>query len=341
MGQLGKAVWGAAAMLSAIMLAIGTRAASVTQAASVVADLRGDDIGGIWDFAAIDRTTKRLLVARMAGVETVALVGRASAALLAPGRHVHAVLPLPGGRVLFTNGDGDTASIVEARGGRVLATLKTGARPDGAVFDPASGQVLVMDGRDGTITRLDVAAAPPRVVGTIAVGGGLEAPALDGRGRLFVNVEDRNEIAVVSLAGGRVTARYPLTDCDGPTGLAYDRAHRLLVSACTNAVAKVLRDDGREQASLAIGPHADAVIADPPRERVFIPCGGDGTLWEISLAGTPHVTRVLRTRAGARTGAYDPATQRLYLPYGAVVRVQGQPPKLVAGSFGILVVDVR
>lgn len=341
---IGKSFHSRLAMLPLVLLAGAAEAAPPPPApvpAVVVADKRGPDGPGIWDYAAVDSRAGRVLVARMTEVETAGLEGNQPGDLLAVGQHVHAVLPLSDHRVLFTNGDANTVTIVDSLDGVVLVTLKTGAKPDGAVFDPASNQVLVMNGNDGTVTRIDVRPRIATIVGTIAVGGVLEAPALDGQGRLFVNIEDRNEIAVVSLPSGTVTAHYPLAGCEGPTGLSFDPAHRLLVSACANGIAKVLRDSGTEVASLSIGPHPDAVIADPAHDRVFIPSGGDGTLSDITLDGMPHVTRVMTTRPGARTGAYDPRTQRLYLPYGQIIRTKGQPPVLVPGSYGILVVDAR
>ena len=307
----------------------------------VVADLHGPDRSGGWDYAAVDDASGRLLVARMDGVQTVILADSRPGRRLAAGRHVHAVLPLRGNRVLFTNGDTDTATLVDATSGALLATFGTGAKPDSAAFDAASGQVLVMDGDDGTVTRIDVMVPRPHVAGRFAVGGALETSAPDGAGRLFINIKDRNQIAVVSLSSGTVTARLPLAGCDGPTGLAYSRAHRLLVSACRNGVAKVLDENGAERASLAIGPRPDAVIDDPAHDRMFIPSGGDGTLAEIAFSPEPHVARVVTTRAGARTGAYDPRTHRIYLPYGQTIRASGQLPELVPGSFGVLVLDLH
>jgi DNA-binding beta-propeller fold protein YncE len=305
----------------------------------IVADLHLGDAGGGWDYATVDAAGGRLLVARMAGVDTVNLATNRAGPVLTSGRHVHSVLPVPNHRLLLTNGDDDTATIVDDESGLLLATLKTGTKPDGAVLDRATGQVLVMDGHSGTITRIDVSGTP-RVAGTIEVGGALEAPALDESGRLFVNVEDRNEIAVVGLSKGVVVARYKLVGCEGPTGLAYVVSHNWLVSVCANGVAEILDGGGVERARLLVGPHPDAVIADPLHDRVFVPSGGNGTLSEISFAGGPHVSRVFSTRPGARTGAYDPKTQYVYLPYGRMDRTTSIPT-LVPGSFGVLVVDTH
>lgn len=333
--------WYGAIFVALSILPASAWAQQAISSAPVLAELHGSDAPGLWDYTAIDSATGRLLLARMTGVGTVILADNRLGPMLASGHHVHDVLPLPGRRVLFTNGDTNTATVVGAERGEVLDSVATGAGPDGAIFDPASRQVLVMNGRAGTITRIAITDKNARALTTIPVGGKLEAAALDGHGRLFVNIEDRDQIAVVSLAAGQVVVRYMLPGCESPTGLAYDVVRDWLVAACANGVAEILRGDGHVARRLSIGPRPDAVIADPAHARVFIPSGGNATLSEIDLSGAPHVIRVMRTRAGARTGAYDPHTERLYLPFGTVVRTSGRSPHLVPGSFGLLVVDVR
>ena len=323
--------------------------APVTAPAAVAATVTADwhapavsrDMAGAWDYAAVDPATGTVFVARMAGVLAIATARPAAAIMLAPGRHVHAVVPLPGGRLLFTNGDDNTATVVRAKNGAFVGSVPTGLKPDGAIDDPARREVLVMDGEDGSVTRIGIGGDLPHIIGRIALGGKLEAPALGTDDRLFVNVEDRNALDIVSLSGpGRLVKQVKLDGCEAPSGLAFDPSSQLLVSACENGVAQVLDQQGRVRAALPIGTHPDAVVGDPERHRVYVP-SGSGTLSEISLNGTPRVTRVWRTRSGARTGALDARRHEVYLPYGEVVRTLGRPASLVPGSFGVLVVDVR
>src|ERR1019366_9399053 len=127
---------------------------------------------------------------------------------LVEGKRLHAVLPLGDGRALSTNGGDNTATLFEATTGKVIASIATGLNPDDAIYDPSSGLALVMDGRaDGSITLIDPTTATSP--GKISVGGKLEFAVADGHGHVYVNVEDKGEIAVVDVAGRKVAARYP------------------------------------------------------------------------------------------------------------------------------------
>jgi DNA-binding beta-propeller fold protein YncE len=244
---------------------------------------------------------------------------------------------LPDGQVLSTNGDSDTATLFDGISGKVRAEISTGQKPDGAVFDPASKLVFVMDGKDGTVTLIDpVHGDSP---GRITVGGKLEAAVADGRGRVFVNVQTSNEIAVIDTAQRKVLTRYPLPGCDGPTGLALDQEKGLLVAACSNRLAVGVRaSDGKQLSNVPIDRHPDAVIFDASRKVFLIPCGRDGTLPIVAESGEGELTVVAKvvTAVGAHTGALDSETGRLYLPTADYhLRLSGFEP--ADGSFRILV----
>jgi len=290
-----------------------------------------------FDYAAVDPKAHRLYVARGYGVMAVDLRSGQVTHQVVSGKHVHTVLPLPDGQVLSTNGDSDTATLFDGTSGKVRAEIGTGQKPDGAVFDPASGLVFVMDGKDGTVTLIDpVHADSP---GRITVGGKLEAAVADGLGRVFVNVETGNEIAVIDTAQRKVLTRYPLVGCDGPTGLALDQDKGLLVAACSNRLAVSIRaNDGKQLSNVPIDRHPDAVIFDASRKVFLIPCGRDGTLPIVAESGDGQLTLVTKveTAVGAHTGALDSETGRLYLPTADYhLRLSGFEP--ADGSFRILV----
>jgi len=296
---------------------------------------------GGWDLLAVDPESQRLLVARTDGVTAIDLADGKVTPRVVAGSRLHAVVPIPGtGLALATAGGTDSAILFEPKTGNIRAEVKTGANPDAAIYEPASKTVWVMNAKDGSISIVDPRAA--KVVATVSVGGSLELPALDGRGHLFVNVEDRNEIVELDIADRKLLRRIALPGCDGPTGLAY-AADGVLVSACGNGVAKLVRaSDGKLLGDIPIGPRPDGAFVDPGRRRAYIPSGGDGTLAILDTSGPlPRKVATVQTQRGARTGAVDLESGRVYLPaarYDAPA-APGQRPKIVPGSVEILVVQ--
>jgi DNA-binding beta-propeller fold protein YncE len=211
--------------------------------------------------------------------------------------------------------------------------------PDAAAFDAHSGLVLVMDHRGGDVTLIDPKAH--KAVGSIPIGGDLEAAAVDGAGKAYVNVENKNEIVVVDLAKRAVLTRYPLAGCDGPTGLAYDAADKQLIAACDGSTVVVDAPTGKIVATLATGKGADAVAYDPGQKLAFVPAGQDGTLAIVSIGkGKASIVDTVKTQVSARTAAIDLRSGRIYLPaaeFGPRPAGGGRPP-VIPGSFKILVV---
>jgi YVTN family beta-propeller protein len=319
-------------------LAPAAQALPKAPAMAVIERIPGPDGG--WDLLGVDSAHRRLLVARTDGVMAVDLADGRVIPGFVPGERLHAAFAIPGSSLgVATSGPANTAILFDTATGAVKARIPTGANPDAAIYDPAGRAVWVMNAKDGTATVIDPARA--RVLATVAIGGGLELPALDGRGHLFVNVEDRNEIVEVGLDRRNVVRHIPLPGCDGPTGLTYV-SPGILISACANGVAKLVRaSDGQVVGEIAIGPRPDGAFADPARHRAYIPSGGEGTLTVIDTSGRlPRALAKVPTQTGARTGAVDPATGRVYLPAAryAPPPAPGQRPKMVPGSFEILVV---
>lgn len=290
------------------------------------------------DYASIDNAARRLYVARGFGVTAIDLDSERMTRQLVAGQHVHAVIPLPGGRALSTNGDANTATLFDASSGEVIAQLDTGKDPDAAAFDSSSGLVFVMDAKEGDMTLIDPNGA--KVVGRLPIGGKLEFAVADGHGHLFVNVEDQNRMAVVDTVARKVLRSYDLPGCEGPSALGVDPESAILVAACANRVAVAIRaSDGTVVAPhLAIDRKPDAVIFDTARRNFYIPCGRDGTLIVISEAkeGTLAIQSSVATAVGAHTGALDPKTGRLYLPTADFhLTLSGFAP--ADGSFRVLV----
>ena len=294
---------------------------------------------GGFDYASFDPVHRRLYVSRAGGVTAIDVDSKTVTGHLADGGRTHESLVVNGGAALLvTDSASNSAHLVDAASGKLITDIATGKKPDAAVLDPASGLVVVMNGASGDLTLIDLASRKP--VATIAVGGGLEFAAATGDGRLWVNIEDQNAIALVDLKARKLLSRQPLKGCDGPTGLAYAPEAGVLISACANNVAKVIRaSDGADLATLAIGKGPDAVIYDAARRLAFIPCGRDGVLDVVSVKSAHEVNVIAKvaTQPGARTGALDPQSGKLYLPT-ARYSLTGGRPVAAAGSYEVLVI---
>lgn len=302
----------------------------------VVKQIKAQDGG--WDLLSVDPARQRLYVARRDEITAVDLRTGKVTDKLAPADGGHAALAIPGtSDVLVTNGNANTATIIDGSTGQIRSTIRTGKKPDAAAYDPSTHTIWIMTPGDGAITVVDEASL--RVVATVDVGGSLELAAADGQGRLYVNVEDRNEVAVVDTHERKILRREPLPACDGPTGIVYDPATRETVSACANGIAVVLSDKGKPLASLPVGKRPDGAAFDEHRHVALIPSGAEGTLSVIQLSPSPRVIGKVLTVKSARTIALDPATGRAYLPATDLQPAIGnERPKAVAGTFRILVV---
>ena len=306
---------------------------------------------GRFDYAVFDDSTNRVYMSR-SFTTTVIDVKTNKVSQLDSAANGHMTLPIPGTSLaVVPRAQGmelpiprDTPGmirIVDLKTDSVVADLPAGINPDGAVYDPFSKLVFVMNHLSGDSTVVDP--VKHAVVATIPVGGTLEFPASDGAGKVFVNVQDQNRIGVIDVKSMKVLGYYPLAGCQAPTGLAYIPGERLLVSACGNGVAKIISaDTDNEVASPAIGRGPDAVKYDPIRHVVLIPSGRDGELDIIALADSSNISVVQRlpTQVGCRTGVVDPNTGRFYAVAsrpGPVLAGGGRAAPL-PGSFEVLVI---
>jgi DNA-binding beta-propeller fold protein YncE len=310
---------------------------------SVTGSIAGPDGG--WDLLSVDPARHRLFIARTANVTMIDLTGPPSVRSIGTVERGHAAVPIPsGGRLLVTSGNDGRAHIYDTPGGRLIANVAVGKKPDAAIWDERLGAVLVMNAGDGTVSVVDPARAV--VIRTVRLAPGLELAALDEHGTLFVNNEETAQIHVVDPATGAVRDPIALPGCEGPTGLAYDaRGHRL-IAACANGKAAIVDSVSRRLIQLVeIGRGPDGAVVDERRGVAFIPCGRDAELDVIPLrnGGPLAVADRVRTEIGARTIALDPSTGALYLPtarFGPPPTPGARPPAL-PGSFRVLVVRPR
>lgn len=293
-----------------------------------------------WDYATFEPLTHTLYVAHGSAVSSVDVVTKTAIAHLADAQGAHAAVPYAAGRMLLiTHGKANTITLNDATTGAVRTTVAVDTKPDAALLEPVTGRAFVMANGAGIVDVIDV--ETHQVTARIPVGGAPEAAAIDGHGLLYTHLEDHDAIVVIDARTQKVKATYQLDDCQEPSGIAYVTKGNLLLSACKNGIARLSRaDNGAEIAKLPIGERPDAALYDATRGRAFVPCG-DGTLTVIDFnAGPPHISEVVATKAGARTGAIDPATGLVYLPTGDLLAPAkaGDRPTVVPDTLKVLVI---
>lgn len=223
-----------------------------------------------------------------------------------------------------------------------LATIPAGVNPDGIIFEPATQTVWAFNGRSKSATV--ISAADSRVVATIPLPGKPEFPQVDGHGIVFDNIEDKSEVVRLDAHTLKLTDTWP-AGCESPSGLAIDRAGHRLFPVCDGNKMSVLDSrTGKLLANPAIGKGPDAVRWSARHHLVLVSCG-EGVLSVIDAAKPDYPTiETLPTMRGARTLAYDAATDHIYLvtaefgprPKPTKDNPWGRPP-MIPGSFTVLV----
>lgn len=300
---------------------------------------------GRWDYLTLDSAARRLYVTRetrvtVLDVDTGEVVGEVSHTV---GVHGVAIAPELG-RGFTSNGRDSTATIFDLKTLQVLGQVKTGNNPDAIVYDPFSRQVFTFNGKSADATVFD--AATGKVVGSIQLGGTPEFAATNGRGRIYVNLEDKSELLAIDTSSLKVLANWPLAPCTSPTGMAIDRQHWRLFIGCGNRMMAVVdARRGHILATLPIGSGVDANAFDQEQGLAFS-SNGEGTLTVVH-EDSPNKFSVVDsvvTQRGARTMALDSKTHNVFLAtaqFGATPAPTPKQPKprpsIVPGTVVILV----
>ena len=302
---------------------------------------------GGWDYLIVDTAGHRVFMSRgthtlVADTRTDSVVGDI---LDTPGVHGIA-FAYDLGRGYTSNGRDSSVTVFDLKTLAPVARIKTaGVNPDAIVYDDLSHRVFAFNGRSNDATAID--AATNTVVGTVPLGGKPEFAVTDGKGMLWVNVEDKSEIVQFDTRTLAVRAHWPLSPCEEPSGLALDRASRRLFSVCSNKLMAIVDADiGNVVTTVPTGDGTDAAAFDPAMQLAFA-SNGEGTLTVVheDAANTAHVVQSVATQRGARTMALDAKTHTVYLvtadfgPTPAPTTESPRPrPPMIPGSFTLLVI---
>lgn len=303
---------------------------------------------GGWDYLIADTASERLFVSHGTHVVVVDLARDSVIGDIPNTLGVHGIAFAPALNRGFTSNGRDTSvTIFNLKTLAPISKVKvTGRNPDAIVFDPYSGRVFTFNGGDANTTAID--AATGVVAGTIPLGGKPEFSVSDGKGTMYVNIEDKSEVVVFDPKALTVKTRWPLAPCEEPSGMAMDRERGRLFVVCSNKLMAILdAATGRVITTLPIGQGVDATAYDPATGLAFA-SNGEGTLTVVHEDSPEKFTIVgtVPTQRGARTMALDLKTHRIYLP----TALFGPPPPstperpnprpaVIPGSFTILILD--
>ena len=302
---------------------------------------------GGWDYLMCDAASRRLFVSRSTHVMVVDSDNGKILGDIPGTEGVHGIALAPEFNRGFTsNGRSSSVSIFDLSSLKVLSQVKTtGDNPDAILYEPFTKRVFTFNGRGKNATAIE--AESGAVAGTISLGGKPEFATSDGSGRVYVNIEDKNEVLVLDPKKLTVEARWPLAPCEEPTGMALDETKKRLFVGCGNRLLMIVNaTDGHVVGQLSIGDGNDAVAFDAGTGLVFA-SNGDGTLTLVKQAAPDvyEIVQTVQTQKSARTLAIDSKTHRAFLPaakFGPApspTPENARPrPSLVPGSFEILVV---
>jgi len=299
-----------------------------------------------WDYLTIDGEHRHLFITHGDQVEVFDLDKKQVVGNI-PAHGVHGVAIAPEfDRGYVTNGNGNSVTFFALSTLQVVGSAPTGKKPDGIAYDPASKRVFAVNGGAASVTPID--AATGKALAAIPLGGSPEFLAADGTGRLFINLEDKNQLVVIDTRKLLLTHRYDLSaGCDEPAGLSIDPAAQRLFVGCHNQkMAVVDANTGKIVDALPIGRGSDATAFDAAAKLAFS-SNSDGTLNVIDASDARHyrVKQTVTTMPRARTLAIDPASHKIYLVAAeaeAVDPAATQPPprrpRLQAGTFTLITV---
>src|SRR5689334_3291741 len=276
-------------------------------------DIKGE--GGT-DYVTVEPATGRVFVSR--GTHMMVVDG-------ATGKVVGDIPDTPGvhgagivtkvGHGFTTNGGDQTVTMFDLKTLEPIKQIKIGPSLDGIMYDEPDDKIILTNhSRPGTLTAIDPKSGD--VVATVELEDTApEGAAADGKGHIFVNNEGKSTIQVIDVKTWKATASWPLAPCDGPTGIAYDKATNRIFSGCSNTSVVVDAATGKVVASIKNGTRVDALGWDSSKKLIFIPNGGEGNVTVVHQDAPDKYTEVatVATFAGAKTIAVDPVTHNAYL----------------------------
>ncbi|MCW3090162.1 MAG: YncE family protein [Ferruginibacter sp.] len=297
--------------------------------------------GGGWDYLAPGPVNDWLYVSHGTQVNIINKNTGDSVGIIENTTGVHGIaFDVAEGKGFTSNGRLNTVTVFDINTNKVITQVPTGQNPDAILYEPFSKKIITCNGRSNNLSIIDPVLN--KLVDSIAVGGKPETAVSDDAGKLFVNIEDKNEIVEIDTKTFKVLNHWSIAPGDGPTGLSLDKQTRRLFAGCEKLLMVVDANNGKVVAKVPIGDGCDGTAFDPATKTVYT-SNGEGTLTVIheDNADKFSVVENVVTKRGARTIALDNLSHLIYLPTADLEPMAAGEkgrPKMKAGSFQVLVV---
>jgi len=300
--------------------------------------LEGD---GGWDYLSVDEAAGRLYVSHASMALVIDLKTGKQIGKIADTNGIHGIAIATNLNKGFTsNGRDNSVTVFDLKTLEINGKITvTGKNPDAILYDAFSGKLFTFNGGSSNASVIDP--AQNKEIGIIPLDGKPEFPQTDGKGTIYVNIEDKSEISVINATSLKVEKSWSIAPGEEPSGLALDKETHRLFSVCGNKL-MVVSDAlaGKVVTTLPIGDGCDGVAFDPETKRAFSSNGADGTITVVQeeTKDSFKVIETIVTQKGSRTITIDKTTHHLYLSgaeYGAAVEGSRRPP-MKPGTFMVL-----
>ena len=297
---------------------------------------------GGWDYVEVGPVNDWLYVSHATQVNVINKKTGDSVTVIPNTTGVHGIaFDVTNKKGFTSNGRLNSVTVFDMNNNTVLAQIPTGQNPDAIMYEPFSKKIITCNGRSNDLSIIDP--IQNKVVASVEVGGRPETTVSDGAGKLFLNLEDKNELVVVDIKALKVINRWSLAPGEGPTGLALDKTTNRLFVGCEKILLVLDATNGNIVSKIPIGKGCDGLVFNTATKDIYTANGSSGTLSVIHefSADKFDLVQTLTTKKSARTIAFDQQSKLVYLPAAeleAPVLGQKGRPKMIPGSFEILVV---
>lgn len=314
-------------VLASILLTVNIFAQTNSPSYKIIKKISVAGDGG-WDYLAVDEIAQNLFLSHGNVVNVVNLKTEETIATIPDTKGVHGIAMANDlNKGFISNGSDTSITVFDLSKLTIIEKVKIkGINPDAILYDEFSHKVFAYNGRSNDATVLD--AKTNKIIGTIKLSGKPEFSVTDGKGNIYVNIEDKSSITVIDAKTLKVKNTWIIAPGEEPTGLAYDTKHERLFTVCDNKMMVVINaENGKVITTVPIGEGCDGVSFDQTKGMIFS-SNGEGTVTVIKQENenTYKVVETIKTQKGARTITLNKTTHQIYLPV-AEYGIKPEPTK--------------